>query len=202
LNSDLRRDRIPFEVVVAHFNSLDFEMLFPLMPEAKFTVYDKSGKYRGDCIRIENVGREGESYLNHILRNYESLALKTLFIQDDVLSHRPQILSFVAEVLCDKSEFHQFPCSWGGGEEVYRRLVREGVCDLHTLGRPDIIKIACDELYIDLPHEYWTETCAFFSVTDESIRARGRSFYEGLRSWLIRSNTHEYALEHMWKLVF
>jgi len=197
-----RPKNIGLEVVVAHFDSLDFEFLPPLLPEARFTVYDKSGKYEGECVRLKNNGREGDSYLAHIIDNYDSLARRTVFIQDDVLSHRPDALPFVAEIISDRSRFHQFPCTWNGGESAYRRVVRGGLCDLHTLGRPDMIKIACEELCIDVPSEYWTETCAFFSATDEAIRTRGREFYEKVRNWLLRSKHHGYALEHIWKLVF
>jgi len=202
VTSGVRPKDIELEVVVSHYDSLDFELLPPLLPEARFTVYDKSGKYEGECVRLENVGREGDSYLTHIIGNYDSLAGRTVFIQDDVLSHRPDVLPFVAEVISERSPFRQFPCTWGGGRSIRRRVVRDGICDLHTLGRPDMIRIACEELCIDLPSEYSTETCAFFSATDEAIRTRGREFYEKVRNWLLRSKHHGYALEHMWKLVF
>lgn len=189
-------------MVVCHHSSLDFELLFPLLPEARFVVYDKSGSYGGDCRRVPNAGREGSTYLLHIVENYDRLAEKTLFIQDDVTDHRTSLLSFLAEVISDRSDFHQYPCTWKGGKEVYRRTVKNGTCDLHTLGRPDLIRVACEELHIDLPREYTTETCAFFSASRRAIQTRGRDFYEKVRNWALRAESHEYGLEHMWSILF
>lgn len=191
-----------FDVVVSHYNNLDFELLFPLVPEARFIVYDKSGSYGGNCRRIPNEGREGSTYLHHIIDNYEDLADKTLFIQDDVLAHRPSLLSFVAEILSDQSKFRQYACTWRGGQTIFRRTVEDGLCELHTLGRKDLIKVACEELHIDLPRIYETETCAFFSVSKDTIQVRSRGFYERIRNWVLRSESHEYGLEHMWKIIF
>lgn len=191
-----------FEVVVSHYNSLDFELLFPLLPEANFVVYDKSGSYRGKCERVPNEGREGSTYLRHIIENYDALADNTLFIQDDILAHRPNLLLFVAEILSDKSKFRQYACTWAGGETIFRRTVEDGLCELHTLGRKDLIKVACEELHIDLPRRYETETCAFFSASRDTIHVRSRDFYERLRTWVMKSDSHEYGLEHMWKVIF
>lgn len=188
--------------MVSHHSSLDFELLSPLIPEAGFVVYDKSGSYRGPCRRIPNHGREGSTYLHHIVENYADLADRTLFIQDDVLAHRTSLLFFVAEVISDRSDFHQYPCTWNGGESPYVRTITDGVCDLHTLGRNDLIRVACEELHIDLPREYTTDTCAFFSVSRNRIHSRSVDFYGRIREWALRRPEHEYALEHMWTLVF
>jgi len=193
---------IKLEVVVAHYRSHEFELIRPLLPEAKFTVYDKSGIYIGDCRRVKNVGREGFVYLSHIVDNYESLADKTLFLQDDILNHRPGIFQFMVEMVNDRDEFHQYPCTWARNGQIYRRTVVDGFCDLHTLGDPNLIKRSCCELGIKIPQEYTTETCAFFSVTRERIRARNAEFYATLKEWVVRSESNEFALEHMWKIIF
>lgn len=191
-----------FDVVVAHYDSLEFELLFPLVPEARFIVYDKSGSYRGPCRRVPNKGREGGTYLRHIIENYDRLADRTLFIQDDILAHRPNLLSFVGEILMDRSNFHQYPCTWAGGKTIFRRTVVDGMCELHTLGQKDLIKVACEELHIDLPRKYETETCAFFSVSRDTVHVRSSEFYERIMEWLLKSESHGYGLEHMWKIIF
>lgn len=191
-----------FDVVVSHHSSKDFELLFPLIPEARFVVYDKSGVYGGDCIRTPNIGREGFTYLTHIIENYDDPSPRTVFMQDDVVNHRPHLLAFVAEILSADPDFHHFPCTWGGYGPIYRRTIVGGVSDLSTLGRPDMIKVACEELGLSLPDEYTTETCAFFSLSSRMVRSRSRDFYERAREWVLRSTYHEYALEHMWAIIF
>lgn len=43
-------------------------------------------------IRLENTGREGHSYLYHIVSNYESLSQSIVFTQADPFPHNPTIL--------------------------------------------------------------------------------------------------------------
>lgn len=190
-----------FEVVVSHFGSRDFELLIPLIPEAHFLVYDKSGVYGGECVRIPNEGREGSTYLGHMVANYDGLAARTLFMQDDLLNHRTNLIDFVAEVL-GGGEFVQYPCTWARGRESYRRTVVDGVCDLWTMGSSDAVGRACGELGIKLPREYTTETCAFFSVSRGRVHARPKEFYARARRWVLESEANEYALEHMWRIIF
>ena len=52
------------------------------------TVYDKSGEaacggaamHGGRCVRVPNAGREAHVYIEHILRNYDALAERTVFM--------------------------------------------------------------------------------------------------------------------------
>jgi len=43
-------------------------------------------------IRLENTGREGHTYLYHIISNYESLSANIVFTQADPFPHNPTIL--------------------------------------------------------------------------------------------------------------
>ena len=47
-------------------------------------------------IELENIGRESHTYLYHIIKHYEMLKNKTIFLQGDPFYHSPQIL----ELLC------------------------------------------------------------------------------------------------------
>ena len=57
-------------------------------------VYNKGNAIFGfnRIINIENVGREGHTYLYHIKQNYKELANTTIFIQADPFAHNPTIL--------------------------------------------------------------------------------------------------------------
>jgi len=46
-------------------------------------------------IRLENTGREGHTYLYHIVSNYESLSANLVFTQADPFPHNPTILCAV-----------------------------------------------------------------------------------------------------------
>lgn len=57
-------------------------------------IYNKGNAVFGfkRIINVENVGREGHTYLYHIKENYKELAKTTIFIQADPFPHNPSIL--------------------------------------------------------------------------------------------------------------
>lgn len=70
----------------------------PSLTSALVRIYTKNEEANLDAIqqqtrannvtRLTNVGREGETYLHHIVHEWDSLAKHTLFIQGDVHNHR------------------------------------------------------------------------------------------------------------------
>jgi hypothetical protein len=43
-------------------------------------------------VHVENIGREGHTYLYHIIQNYENISENTIFTQCDPFAHNPTIL--------------------------------------------------------------------------------------------------------------
>lgn len=75
---DGRIGRAQVEVVLAHHN----EDLSWSEPYAKVrTIYCKGTSRPKGCLRLKNVGREGHTYLRHIVSRYHSLADWTVFSQ-------------------------------------------------------------------------------------------------------------------------
>lgn len=52
-------------------------------------------------IKLENIGREGHTYLHHIINNYKTLKNRTTFLQADPFCHSPNIM----ELLCESDNF-------------------------------------------------------------------------------------------------
>ena len=46
----------------------------------KITIYDKSNNPVENSIKLKNVGREGETFLYHIVKNYDNLDDVTVFL--------------------------------------------------------------------------------------------------------------------------
>ena len=197
-------------IVVSHFRSKRFEDLMLFFPQDNIIVYDKSNKYASDEFRniivLENRGREGETYLNHIIKNYNRLPFYTMFIQDDTENHILSYPSFKDEserVISGNIKFYQYQTSWRLGEAVQRkRIIVDGVYPLHTFPSPNAIKDACARLSIVLPSKYSTEPGAFFIVHKDLILKRPVEFYEKLRLWLLENEKHGFVLEHMWPIIF
>lgn len=60
-------------------------------------IYNKGNPIKSKHIvtELENIGREGETYLNHIIKNYDSLDSYTIFCQGDPFEHSPNFIDMV-----------------------------------------------------------------------------------------------------------
>lgn len=75
---------LQFEIVVAHYNE-NLEWLKHVSDEV--TVYSKGDPPAKDFERkskLPNIGREGHTFLHHIVNRYDTLASTTLFLQGDI----------------------------------------------------------------------------------------------------------------------
>jgi hypothetical protein len=74
------------EIVIARYNEDLKWTLYPPFNQFKFTVYNKGPndnfeKTKVDkIIKLPNIGREGHTYLHHIIQNYNNLADITVFL--------------------------------------------------------------------------------------------------------------------------
>lgn len=123
------------EIVISRFNE-DLSWSDPFMDIR--TIYNK-GKddLNIDCINIENVGREGHTYLYHIILNYENLSKKTIFIKPNHKNHHlnAQWLTFTHGL----SNINQFISFSLNDEERYIYFPFLDVCDNDTVSYgPDI----------------------------------------------------------------
>eukprot|EP00928_Gymnodinium_smaydae_P069770 TRINITY_DN5347_c0_g1_i1.p1 TRINITY_DN5347_c0_g1~~TRINITY_DN5347_c0_g1_i1.p1 ORF type:complete len:340 (+),score=26.67 TRINITY_DN5347_c0_g1_i1:70-1089(+) len=80
-STDVSRKDIQTEVVLAHYNedlswTRDFEA-----PDVHFRVYSKGDRPPNGSTVLPNVGREGHTFLHHIVHEYDHLASWTVFSQ-------------------------------------------------------------------------------------------------------------------------
>lgn len=202
-------------IVVSYYNNKNFLELLNLFENKilfKYNaiVYNKSGNeitFKNDLVQkyLDNIGREGETYLNHIINNYDNLTEYTIFIQDDTNNHIPdynKFINFCNDIIINKEPFALYPSSWRIGSGAHTRTINNGILNLHTFPSNDSIKICCEKHNINLPRQYTTETCAFFICHKNSILKHGKKFYIELREWLLSNNNNGFVLEHIWKLIF
>ena len=67
-------------IVVSHYNSFQFlDLMVELENKFNFIIYNKSNELLKNIsinrieIKCDNVGREGSTYINHIINNYNNL---------------------------------------------------------------------------------------------------------------------------------
>lgn len=203
------------DIIVSYYNNKNFLELLDLF-ENKFLYKYKVIVYNKSCYEImlnnnsiqkhlKNIGREGETYLNHIINNYDNLSEYTIFIQDDTNNHIGDyntFINFCNNIINKKEQFALYPASWRANSIVTRRTIINGICNLSTLPSKDSIKICCEKHGINLPKKYTTETCAFFICHKNLILNHEKNFYIRLREWLLSENSNGFVLEHIWKLIF
>ena len=140
---------------------------------------------------LENVGREGHTYLFHIIKNYDSLADITFFLQGHIDDHShgyapghtiPDILKKARE--CGFAGFGK-PHTVGDWSEGYPRWWKE----LLGVDKPPVIKFHAG---------------ACFAVKKELIRKHPKKYYEKILKVLdYSSNPFEgHGVERMWPFIF
>jgi len=205
-----------FDIIVAYYNNENFYKLLNLFDSHNFDykaiIYNKSSNelhiemdVKISNFNLNNIGRESETYLNHIIKNYDNLAEYTLFIQDDTNNHinnYNNFIEFCKKVINDKIQFQLYPCSWRENGYINTRTINNGICDLHTLASNNSIKKCCEDNDIYLPEQYTTFTCAFFICHKNIILKHKKDFYIKLRNWLLTDEKNGFVLEHIWKILF
>lgn len=82
-----RQNKKKYEIVVAKYKE-DISWSKPY--QNLITIYNKSDKYFPGSIKLTNLGRESQTYLYHIIKNWDNLAEITLFTQGELSSeHNP-----------------------------------------------------------------------------------------------------------------
>ncbi|MCX5679683.1 MAG: DUF3431 domain-containing protein [Candidatus Omnitrophica bacterium] len=88
--------KITRELVVARYNE---DIAWVAQSPMPTIVYNKGNEldsaFGAKYVKMENFGREGHTYLYHILKNWDNLADITIFTQGDPIKHSPDFLKLL-----------------------------------------------------------------------------------------------------------
>ena len=184
---------------------------------------------RFKVIDVYNEGREGETYLRHIIENYDTLDEYTVFTQADPFEHNPL---FVQDVHANKGEiFRSFGKRWQPGippEMIIQGSIRPNihignrdfVCTHPEVWEDDgwvrivrrvkrrhhikfILPWVCERLRLREPTTgVPISMCGMFGVHRKRIHMYPTSFYENMRSFLLEHPDHGYIIERFWSVLF
>jgi len=158
-------------------------------------IYNKGGPIPG-TISLPNVGREGHTYIYHILSNYENLDDYTVFLQGNPFDHTRDLFKILKEFeeLQSKPDFFQ--------------LCHEMLTD-DEKGKPHHwVDIPVGYYYNDLfklPRtEFIYGAGAQFIVSKERILSRPKSFYCNIMKHLETSidPPSVYCYVRIWQHIF
>ena len=148
-----------FEIVVARYREpIEWASLL----RSNVTVYEKGTCDWEGGIPLPNVGREANTYLEHIVARYDTLAERTLFVQGSPFEHH----------------LLPWPLYAQGAFTAYQNSVKR--FDDGWLSARDKRAFADRYVRIDVPAHYRHTDGAQFSVHRRLIRARGLAYWEDL----------------------
>ena len=146
----------------------------------KVTIYNKSNNELDNSIKLKNIGRESNTYFNHIVKNYDNLSDWNFFTQANPIDHLKNFESVInnfpkskelASMYVDDCYFYT--------NGVFNNIL---ICD--SLGRPHHFEnLSLNELWVELfedepPINYEFTAGCIFCITKEQIKIRTKEFYE------------------------
>lgn len=168
----------------------------------KITLYDKSSNPVENSIKLKNIGREGETFLYHIINNYYNLDDVTVFLQGNPFEHLQILVGWRAELtdkekllviekvnneITDDSDFSSFY------QVIYN--VPNGV-NYHDT------KSLCLKYY-NTDYDYFTcSPGAQYIVPKKYILSRPIEFWKNLHSAIYSGELDGYAQEQLWYLAY
>ena len=151
------------------------------------------------CIQLDNIGREGHTFLYHIINNYDNLDDYTLFLQGYPFDHINDLESFLLKFKNSTDKSFML---------IYRhKYVTTLESDWTHPGLPLVhfFNIFFDKKGNFSPsHPFEFGAGAQFIVSKESILSRPKSFYERIIKLLDYDiNPIEgFCLERFWHMIF
>lgn len=202
------------DIVVAHYNE-DLDWVKPY--SKNLIIYHKGTEDspKVKCkkrIKIKNVGREWETYLQHIINNYDNLADITIFFQWWIMDHLEQCLVY-KDIQKYLNEVKKYWFSTSRTDFLIRRnpqIKRYGkfleMLQKWTMQKAELSfsefyeKIFKRKQPFILPFFY----AANFAVDKETIQKNSKEFYELIHWYFINhSNPEEWHyLERLWFRIF
>ncbi|PVH97692.1 hypothetical protein DM02DRAFT_673924 [Periconia macrospinosa] len=174
----------------------------PALREASVHIYVKDNGTDLDWIRmgtgannvtlIPNIGREGETYLYHILHNWNSLAKHTLFLQADV--HNPREFYPRIRDYFDPVRTGMLNLGWSGavcncnscGDRYGFEDTTHLLPDLHSRISNDT---ACDKVLLSYKGQ--------FVASAKRIRGIDKAIYADIREAFVNPNSWAHQEEYL-----
>ena len=182
-------------------------------------IYNKGADIKIDAIKsikLLNKGKEGDTYLKHIISNYENLSEYTIFIQGCLYDtqtkkwHTPLvdiewIIDNIDQIKGTKIRYIGLNksrgdsgwgciCNFDDKFEIYKkRQLKDNFI---------ITKTTFPHLFPENHTDILCNYCGMFCVSKEAILLHPKDFYEKLDDILINNPDYGYCLERLWKHIF
>lgn len=148
-------------------------------------------------IPLQNVGREADTYLQHICTNYSDLDDMTYFVQADPAPHMLGMnrqRDKVCASLSDASKIKEGP------------LLTHYMTESNPPGFHERVQVRDSARYLLGPsavlEKYSFAAGAQYAVSKEAIISRPLEFWERVRDAVIEDKVNAWEIERLWPLLF
>lgn len=175
------------DVVIAHYN----EDLSWLEDGTDCVIYSKGGEKNAPALpheKLPNIGREGHTYLHHIIEQYDTLADFTIFLQGKIDDHIPLDLDEIKKraLATEPGAVTTFPYRELESFEHWDGIPWDDYPSWKKWTSMKCVKAARTpgaywQIFFpgrDIPHSVGFPPGALFAVRKEEIHQYPKSFYE------------------------
>jgi hypothetical protein len=166
-------------------------------------VYDKSDNSNHDYVKLKNIGREGETFLYHIVNNYNNLDEVTVFLQGNPFEHMQLLVGWRSKLNDDEVDI---VCTKINNEITDKSVFSTFYQVLYNVPNGtngvDTTKY-CNKYYNENYSNFTVSPGAQYIVPKKYILSRPFEFWKTLH--LAMYNNEElngYAQEQLWYLAF
>jgi len=167
-------------------------------------IYNKSNSQPNPIhpiVSLANIGREGHTYLHHIITNYDQLDDHLIFLQGYPFDHSPylehKLNDFVKRI---NTENQEIPFEYIS-QKIFNSNIERCPCDITLKLIPTYKTIfGLDKT----THSFTFGAGAHFIVSKNTILSRPKSFYENMIKLLDYDvNPPEgFVIERFWNMIF
>lgn len=168
----------------------------------KITIYDKSNNPVENSIKLKNVGREGETFLYHIVKNYDNLDDITVFLQGNPFEHLQILVGWRAKLTDEEKEKVIDKINKEINDDAKFATFYQVLYNSPNFTNGMNAKLDCMKYY-DKVYDFFTVSPgAQYIVPKENILARPLEFWKKLHSAMYNGELDGYSQEQLWYLAY
>ena len=205
------------KIIIARFNE-NIDWVYNLNKNSEVIIYNKGEKIQSSkkfkVVDLPNIGRESQTWLHHILENYDNLNKYNLFLQgrtDDLgcmaYSDTNDYFSDLVNQSFSVSRFGLLsPLHWKDNINIHKDIRYSKDWKNKEISRSPLGFRRYAKKYIDkeIPLFVSTSYGGCFGVTREAIRTHTKHFYKKLLNTVNKHKNpiESHYLERLWCYIF
>ena len=168
----------------------------------KVLIYDKSNNPHKDAIQLKNRGREGETFLYHIVNNYDKLDDVTVFLQGNPFEHLQLLVGWRAQLTEEEKEIVVDKMNNEINDECEFTSFYQVAYNVPNYTNNANAREICNK-YFNVDYDYFTcIPSAQFIVPKRYILSRPLEFWKRLHKDMYNESINGYGMEQLWYLAY